>query len=83
MKAEKRKKGRTKESILQPLETREDLAVSSTPDAKFRIMLLVVGLPEFDQFLDRGVALLIHGVLHRAELLHLGVVVVPNIVVPM
>jgi hypothetical protein len=39
-------KGCTKESILQPLETIMDLAVSCMPDAKFCIVLLVVALPE-------------------------------------
>jgi hypothetical protein len=48
MKAERQKKGCTKEIILQPLETRMDLAVSRTPDAKFCIILLVVGLPEIN-----------------------------------
>jgi hypothetical protein len=48
MKAEKQKKGHTKESILQPLETSMDLAVSRTLDAKFCIVLLVVGHPEIN-----------------------------------
>jgi hypothetical protein len=36
----------TEDSMLQTLETRMDLAVSRTPDAKFSIVSLVVGLLE-------------------------------------
>jgi hypothetical protein len=46
--AEKRKKGRTMESILQPLEAIVDLAISRTQNAKLGSVLIVVRLPEIN-----------------------------------
>jgi hypothetical protein len=70
----KQRRRLTKESVIQPTEAGMDLAVSSLPDAKFHLILLTVSLPEIHQLQKLSIALFILGILHHAELLHLGVV---------
>jgi hypothetical protein len=48
----------TLESVLQPLETRVEFAISCTPNAEFGFMLLIVELSKSFQLTDLGIAAL-------------------------
>jgi hypothetical protein len=58
VKMKKWRRKRTMKSVLQPLETGVELAISCTPNAKLSGMLVMLELPKDGQLLDLSIAFL-------------------------